>query len=181
MSKILFQLSGSIAAYKACFVISRLVQEGHELEIACTPGALEFIGAATLEGLTGKPVFANVFQDGRKMDHIHLAQWADLAILCPATAGTINRLAAGFAEDAVGTLFLAWDLRKPYLVAPAMNQQMWAHPATRSGLERLTSWGVRVLGTGEGRQACGDVGPGRLLEPEQILEQVREAVGSNER
>lgn len=171
-SKVLFQLSGSIACYKACSVISRLVQDGHEVQTACTAGALQFIGAATLEGLTGKPVFSEVFEHGRMMDHIYLSKWADLAIVCPATADLINRLAAGVANDAVGSLFLAYDLKKPYLVAPAMNQQMWQHPATKASLEKLESWGVQVLPTGDGYQACGDVGPGRLLEPDQIYAQI---------
>lgn len=174
--KILFQLSGSIAAYKACSVISRLVQDGFEVRTACTPGALKFIGAATLEGLTGHPVFSDAFEHGRMMDHIHLAQWADLAILAPASANTINRLAAGLGGDAVGSLFLAYDLKKPYLVAPAMNQAMIRHPATQASFEKLRGWGVRILPTDEGHQACGDTGPGRLLEPEKILHAIRQAL-----
>lgn len=175
-SKILFQLSGSIAAFKACAVISRLVQEGHEVQTACTRNALQFIGPATLEGLTGKPVFSDAFEHGRMMDHIHLAKWADLAILCPATANSINRLASGGEGDAIGSLFLAFDLKKPYLIAPAMNQQMFAHPATRESLARLKDWGVRILDTEHGHQACGDVGPGRLLEPEKIHAEILKAL-----
>ncbi|MCM2279696.1 MAG: flavoprotein [Oligoflexia bacterium] len=175
-SKILFQLSGSIACYKACQVISRLVQDGHEVQPVCTQGALRFIGAATLEGLTGKPVFSDTFTSGRMLDHVNLAKWADLAILCPASADVINRLAVGNASDCVGSLFLAWDLKKPYLVAPAMNQQMMAHPATQESLSKLASWKVHILGTGSGYQACGDIGPGRLLEPEQLLEAIRKAI-----
>lgn len=171
--KILFQLSGSIACYKACFAISRLVQDGYEVRTACTANALKFVGAATLEGLTGHPVFANTFESGRAMDHIQLAKWADLAIVCPATANTINALSAGLAQDAIGSLFLAYDLSKPYLVAPAMNQEMYRHPATRASIERLQGWGVRVLSTAEGHQACGDIGPGRLLEPDQICSEIR--------
>jgi phosphopantothenoylcysteine synthetase/decarboxylase len=170
MSKILFQLSGSIAAYKACAAISKLVQAGHEVQTAASKGALEFIGSATLEGLTGKPVFSDVFEHGRAMDHIWLARWADLAIVCPASASLINRLAAGVGDDALSTLFLCYELQsKPYLLAPAMNHQMLAHPATRASLEKLQSWGVKVLGTGSGHQACGEVGEGRLLEPEEIV------------
>jgi phosphopantothenoylcysteine synthetase/decarboxylase len=170
MSKILVQLSGSIAAYKSCDLISKLVQAGHEVKTVATKGALEFVGAATLEGLSGHPVFHDIYEEGRMMDHIHLAKWADLAILAPASANTLNRLAQGLANDVVGTLFLAWDLKKkPYLVAPAMNQQMIDHPATREALGKLESWGVHVLPSGDGHQACGDTGLGRLLEPEQIL------------
>lgn len=175
-SKILFQLSGSIAAYKACFVISRLVQDGHEVQTVATSAALEFVGPATLEGLTGKPVFTDVHEAGRMMDHIHLAKWADFAIVCPASANTINRLAAGLADDPIGALFLAYDLKKPYVIAPAMNRQMFAHPATQAALAKLESFGARILPTAEGHQACGDEGTGRLLEPEQILEAIRKGL-----
>jgi phosphopantothenoylcysteine decarboxylase/phosphopantothenate--cysteine ligase len=179
-SKILFQLTGSIAAYKACHVISRLVQEGHEVEVACTANALEFIGPATLEGLTGRPIFRDTYQPGRQMDHVHLAKWADLAIVCPATAATLNRLAQGLGDDVIGTLFLAYDLRtKPYLVAPAMNQEMMRHPAVEASLARLREWSVRVLPTESGYQACGDVGPGRLLRPDRIFEEIQAALAES--
>lgn len=173
--RILFQLSGSIAAYKSCFAISRLVQDGFEVRVACTPNALRFVGAATLEGLTGQPVFSDAYDPGRMMDHIHLARWAELSILAPASASTLNRLAAGLGDDAVGSLFLAHDLRRqPYWVAPAMNHQMWAHPATQASVARLREWGVRVLEPGEGHQACGETGAGRMMEPEAILAAVKE-------
>ncbi len=178
MSRVLFQLTGSIAAYKACHVISRLVQAGHEVQTVASRGALEFVGAATLEGLSGKPVFSDVFEAGRAMDHIHLARWADLAIVCPASASSINRLASGLADDVIGTLFLAYELgKKPYLLAPAMNHQMMAHPATRASLEKLSSWGVEVLETGRGNQACGETGEGRLLEPDELLALVTARLG----
>jgi phosphopantothenoylcysteine decarboxylase/phosphopantothenate--cysteine ligase len=170
---VLFQLSGSIACYKACGLISKLVQNGFEVQTVATPWALEFIGRATLEGLTGKPVFTDLFEVSRAMDHISLAKWADLSLVCPATASTINKLAQGIAEDVIGTLFLSYDLKhKPYWVAPAMNQQMMRHPATQASLERLESWGVRILSPNAGHQACGDEGPGRLQEPDQMYSTV---------
>ena len=173
-SKILYQLSGSIAAYKACSVISALIQEGHEVRIACTPSALQFVGKATLEGLTGYPVYDQIFEERRAMDHIQLARWADLAVLAPATATSIARLANGLGEDAVSCLFLAWEVgQRPYLVAPAMNHAMYSHPATQGHLKTLSSWGVRVLPVGEGHQACGETGAGRFLEPEQLLAEIR--------
>jgi phosphopantothenoylcysteine synthetase/decarboxylase len=175
-SKILFQLSGSIAAYKACFVISRLIQDGHEVQTVASKGALEFIGKATLEGLTSKPVFSDLYEPNRMMDHIHLSKWADLAIVCPASANTIGRLAAGLSDDPIGALFLSYDLEKPYLVVPAMNQQMFRHPAVQASLGKLESYGVKVLPTDEGHQACGDQGPGRLMEPEKILEAIRKCL-----
>lgn len=167
--RVLFQLSGSIAAYKACLVISRLVQDGHEVRTAVTRGALEFIGPSTLEGLTGSPVLSDIHESGRRMDHIELARWADVAVLCPASANTLNRLASGLADDAVGALFLAYELsKKPYLIAPAMNHQMWNHPVTQESVARLVRFGATLLPVGEGRQACGETGPGRMLEPEAL-------------
>jgi phosphopantothenoylcysteine decarboxylase/phosphopantothenate--cysteine ligase len=172
--KILFQFTGSIAAFKACALLSRLVKEGHEVQTVATRGALEFVGKATLEGLSGKPVFSDLYEPGRQMDHIHLAKWADLALVCPASASAINRLSAGLGEDALGTLFLAWDLKKPYWVAPAMNSRMLAHPATQASLGKLESYGVKILPTAAGDLACGDVGEGRLLEPEALYSELKQ-------
>ncbi len=168
-ARILFNLSGSIACYKACEVVSQLVQKDCEVKIACTPAALNFVGRATLEGLTGQPVFDGLFTPGAAMEHINLNKWADLCVLCPATADVLNKMAAGLGDDAVTALFLAFDFKKPYLVAPAMNQAMWAHPATKRSLETLRGWGVDVIAPGTGRQACGDVGQGRMAEPEDVL------------
>ena len=175
-AKILFELSGSIAAWKACAVISRLAQEGHEVQTIATSAALQFIGPATLEGLTGRPVRSDMWDRGTAMDHINLVKWADLVVLCPATANTINRLAAGLADDLVGALFLAHDWEKPYLLAPAMNPAMWAHPATRVGVATLRGWGVKILPVARGRLACGDEGEGRMIEPDEILLAIRESL-----
>jgi len=175
-SKILFKFSGSIACYKACQLVSRLVQDGHEVQVVATKSALEFIGASTLEGLTGKPVLCDTFERGRQMSHINMVKWADLTILCPATANTLNKMARGIGDDLVSSLFLAHDFGKPYLVAPAMNTNMYRHPATREGIERLTAWGVKVLPTASGMLACGDVGEGKLLDPDLILREVRRSL-----
>ncbi|MGH8018802.1 MAG: phosphopantothenoylcysteine decarboxylase [Opitutaceae bacterium] len=172
-SKILFELSGSIAAWKACAVISRLVQDGHEVQTVATPAALRFVGAATLEGLTGRPVRSDLWEAGAAMEHINLVKWADLVVLCPATANTINRLAAGTGDDLLSTLFLAHDWKKPFLLAPAMNPAMWAHPATRASVERLRGWGIEVLPVARGRMACGDEGEGRLIEADDVLAAIR--------
>src|SRR5580704_17468524 len=126
---VLFCLTGSIAGYKACTVISRLAQAGVTVQTVATPAALRFVGRATLEGLSGRPVFSDLWEEGRALDHIELARAADLALVCPATAGAINRLAAGLADDPPGALFLAWELpQKPWWIAPAMNARMWSHP-----------------------------------------------------
>jgi phosphopantothenoylcysteine decarboxylase / phosphopantothenate---cysteine ligase len=170
MPEVLFQLSGSIAAYKACHVVSRLVQAGCMVQTVATPAALQFVGAATLEGLTGRPVATDTFASGSLMDHIHLVRRADLVVLCPATANTINRLGAGIADDLIGTMFLAHDFRVPYVVVPAMNAAMYDHPATRLAVDRLRGWGVEFIDPSAGSLACGEIGPGRLAEPDDILD-----------
>jgi phosphopantothenoylcysteine decarboxylase/phosphopantothenate--cysteine ligase len=168
--KILFQLSGSIACFKACSVISRLVQNDFEVEVVATKSALEFVGRATLEGLTGRRTHVEMFEPGSYMNHIDLMKWADLVILCPATANTISKLANGIGDDLLTSLFLAHDFKKPYLVSPAMNVKMYEHPALKESLSKLKAWGVQVLETGTGALACGDVGEGRLLEPDVIYD-----------
>lgn len=172
--KILFKISGSIAAYKSAYLISKLVQNGCEVQTVATESALEFIGKATLEGLTGKQVITDTFVSGGMMSHINLVKWADLTILAPATANTINKLAAGIGDNILTSLFLAHTWEKPYLIAPAMNMWMFDHPATKSSLEKLKSWGVEILPTGEGYLACGDMGKGKLLEPDLIFNRIEE-------
>ncbi len=167
--RILFQLTGSIACFKACELVSRLAKRGIAVQTVASAAALRFVGAATLEGLTGRPPFTDLYEAGRTMDHIRLARWADAALLCPATASAMNRLAAGLAEDAIGALFLAWELdRKPYLLAPAMNATMWDHPATRASREKLAGFGARLLPVGSGALGCGEQGEGRLLEVDEL-------------
>ncbi len=172
-TKILFQLSGSIACFKACSVISALVKGGYEVQVVATPSALEFVGPATLEGLTGRRVRSEIFQQGEYMAHIHLMNWADLIILCPATANTLSKLANGIGDDLVSTLFLAYDFKKPYLVVPAMNTKMYLHPSTQNSLKILKSWQLEILETESGVLACGEEGLGRLLEPEQIMKAIQ--------
>lgn len=175
-SNILFVLTGSIAGFKACEVVSQLVQRGHRVRTVATPAALRFVGPATLEGLTGSPVLTDMFAPGVALDHINLTRWADLVLVCPATANTLNRLAAGLADDLAGALFLAHDRRKPWLIAPAMNPAMWSHPATVAAVNQLHGWGVRFLPVGEGRTACGETGKGRLAEPAEIVTAVEAAL-----
>ncbi len=166
--RIVFSLTGSIACFKACALISRLVREGNEVKTACTPSALKFIGPSTLEGLTGKPVYADMFESRQNIEHVSLSKWMDIAIVCPATANIIGKMAAGVGDDCVSTLFLAHDFSKPFLVVPAMNVNMWKHPSTRSSVETLRGWGVNVMPASSGRQACGDEGEGRMPEPDDI-------------
>ncbi len=172
--KVLVKITGSIAAYKTCQVISRLVQTGFEVEVAMTSAALKFVGAATIEGLTGRAIHTDLYESGRAMGHIHLIRWADLILLCPATASSLNKMASGLGDDLVSTLFLAHDFKKPYVVAPAMNSQMLAHPTTQNSLQLLSSWGLKILGTASGSLACGETGDGRLVDPEKIYGHVIE-------
>ncbi len=175
-SNLLVILTGSIAAYKACEAISQLARHGHRVRTVATEAALQFVGTATLEGLTGEPVRSGLFTPGEALDHIALTRWADLVLVCPATANTINRLAAGLADDLPGALFLAHDRAKPWLIAPAMNPAMWAHPATTAAVARLRDWGVKFLPVAAGRTACGEVGEGRLTEPAEIVAAVEAAL-----
>jgi phosphopantothenoylcysteine decarboxylase/phosphopantothenate--cysteine ligase len=174
--RVLLQVTGSIAAFKAAALASLLVDGGVEVQCVTSEGARQFIGDTTFEGLTGRPVLGDVFERGRAHDHIHLADWADLLLLYPASANHIARLRAGLADDLIGCLFLANNFRTPYWIAPAMNSNMLAHPAIAEALSVLEGWGARILPTGEGRLACGEVGYGRLLEPERTAELVREAL-----
>ncbi|MCK5375439.1 MAG: flavoprotein [Acidobacteria bacterium] len=176
-NNILLQISGSIAAFKAAALASLLVDGGFEVQCVATEDGLRFIGEPTMEGLTGKPVLTDMFEPGRALDHISLVDWADLMLLYPATANRMTRLRAGLADDLIGALFLADNFRKPYWIAPAMNSNMFAHPAVKEAAATLETWGCRILPTGQGRLACGTVGYGRLLEPEETLSLIREALG----
>lgn len=174
---ILFILTGSIACFKACELISQLVQKGFLVKTVVTPSALQFIGPATLEGLTGEPVFTNNFESGKMMSHIDLTRWADLILVCPATASVINSLASGHG-DIVVDLFLSNNFQKPFWVAPAMNTQMLAHPATQESLAKIRSWGTFIFDTDAGNLACGEKGSGRLISPAIILDKILSFFGA---
>lgn len=177
--KILIKITGSIAAYKSAYLISKLVQAGFEVEVAATSSALKFIGQATIEGLTHRPVYTDSFEPGRMMSHIDLAKWADLTIVVPADANTINKFANGIADNLITSLFLAHDREKPYLIAPAMNTAMFTHPATQVSLNKLSEWGINILPTDEGYLACGDEGEGKLLDPDLIFGYIGSRLNSN--
>lgn len=175
-SKLLFIVTGSIAAYKACEVISHLVQGGTEVRVVATRAALNFVGPATLESLTGAAPLCDTFAPGSALEHIALTRWADAVIVCPATANTLNRLAAGLGDDLCAALFLAHDRSKPWIMFPAMNPRMWTHPATVAAVERLRAWGIRIVDPSSGPTACGESGPGRLPEPSSILSAIGAAL-----
>jgi phosphopantothenoylcysteine decarboxylase / phosphopantothenate---cysteine ligase len=168
--RILLGVTGGIAAYKAAELTRLLRGEGAEVRVVMTAAAREFVAPLTFQALSGNPVRSDLFDPAHEaaMGHIELARWAELVLIAPASADVIARLAAGLADDLLTTLCLAADC--PLAVAPAMNQAMWRHPATQDNVARLAARGVLVWGPAEGAQACGDTGPGRLLEPAELLE-----------
>lgn len=168
--KILLGVSGGIAAYKAADLVRLLKKEGAEVQVVMTEAAMAFVTPLTFQALSGTPVHTQLLdeQAPSAMGHIALARWPDLVVIAPASANALARLAHGFASDLLSTLCLA--TRAPLWVAPAMNEVMWQHPATQANLKVLQTRDVRVLGPSEGPQACGDSGPGRMLEPHEIME-----------
>ena len=166
-------LSGSIAAYKACELASMLVKAGHAVQTVATEGALRFVGVASLEGLTDRSVYTDLWAPRESKTHISLRKWADLFVFYPATANRINQLAAGLAPDLIGATFLANNFEKPFWIAPAMNTNMLRHPATQESIARLETWGCRMIWGDPGRLACGDVGLGRLAEASQVFELIQ--------
>lgn len=135
--------------------------------------SLEFVGTATVEGLTGQAPITDMYQAGNVMDHINLVRWASLIIAVPATAHFINKISAGLGDDLLTTLFLAHDFEKPFLIAPAMNTKMYLHPATQDSIQKLRKMPlIEILETASGVLACGEVGSGRLLEPDLIYSEI---------
>lgn len=166
---ILFQVSGSIACYKSCDLVSKLVGQGHNVKCVMTEDAVKFIGPVVFEGLTGNKVFRSIYEEGRMMDHIHLNEWADLVITHPATANTINSMAAGVASNIISNLYLSFPFNKSHILFPAMNHKMLNHPTTKKSLESLKEHGLIIAPTSEGNLACGETGHGRLLETTESL------------
>lgn len=168
--RLILGVSGGIAAYKAVDLVRRLRERGAEVQVVMTASAQRFVGEATFQAVSGRPVRSSLWDAAAEaaMGHIELARWATRILVAPASANTIARLALGLADDLLGTVCLA--SAAPLAIAPAMNQQMWAHPALAEHLRSLRARGVDVLGPASGTQACGDVGPGRMLEPAEIVE-----------
>lgn len=167
--RVLLGIGGGIAAYKSAELARRLQDAGAEVRVVMTDAALHFIGAPTLQALTGHPVRTSLWDEGAEaaMSHIELARWAQRIVVAPATADLVARLAHGLADDLLATVCLA--SAAPLAIAPAMNQQMWAHAAVRANIATLRQRGVAIFGPGSGEQACGDVGPGRMMEPDDIV------------
>lgn len=167
---LLLGLTGGIAAYKSAELVRLLVKRGVEVQVVMTEAAQRFITPATLQALSHKRVLTDLWHDDATgaMPHIALSRQADAILIAPASADFIARLAHGLADDLLATLCLARDC--PLLIAPAMNRQMWENPATQRNVEQLRADGITLLGPDSGDQACGETGPGRMLEPAAILD-----------
>ena len=169
--RIVLGVTGGIAAYKAAELARLLVKQGVEVQVAMTEGAAHFITPTTMQALTGKPVLTSQWDEsGNGMAHINLSRSADAILVAPATADFIAKLAHGMADDLLSTMCLARNC--PLLIAPAMNRQMWEHPATQRNIAQLRADGVTILGPDKGVQACGEEGAGRMLEAEQLAQAI---------
>ncbi|HWR97484.1 MAG TPA: bifunctional phosphopantothenoylcysteine decarboxylase/phosphopantothenate--cysteine ligase CoaBC, partial [Candidatus Methanoperedens sp.] len=176
--RILLVVTGGIAAYKAVELLRLLRQDGAAVTVVMTANAKRFVGAATFQALSGRPVADDLwtFSPGLPIEHLALARETELVIVAPATANTLAKMAAGLADDLATTLLLA--VVAPVLVAPAMNTRMLEHPATRENLATLAARGVRIVPVESGALAAEEAGPGRLASPETILRRVRELLGA---
>ncbi len=171
--QIVLGVSGGIAAYKSAELVRLLKGAAARVRVVMTPAAREFVGARTFQALSGEPVWCEWGDDRTAMEHIELARWADRVLVAPATADTLARLAQGRADDLLAAVCLASE--RPLAVAPAMNQAMWRNPATVDNVGLLRRRGVEVWGPAEGEQACGEVGPGRMLEPAELVRRLSDS------
>lgn len=173
--RIILAISAGIAAYKAPLVVRALTAAGADVQVVLSANAHHFVSPTSLQAVSGRPVRQSLWDEQAEaaMGHIELARWADIVIVAPATANTIAHLAHGFAHDLVTTLCLATEA--PVFVAPAMNQQMYQHKATTANLASLREYGYELIGPDSGEQACGEVGPGRMTEPEEIVQVIQGA------
>lgn len=170
--RILLGISGGIAAYKVPILVRQLTTLGAEVRVVMTEAAQAFVTKTTLQALSGHPVRDTCFDEAHEqaMGHIELARWADLLLVAPASAHILARLALGLADDLLSTLALA--TRAPLMIAPSMNPQMWDHPSVQAHVTALQARGITVLPTAHGPHACGEIGPGRMIEPEAIIEHI---------
>lgn len=176
MARITLAVTGSISAYKAADLVSQLTKAGHEVSVLMTEAATKFITPLTLQALSKKPVQTDVMveEDPSSIKHIDIAKATDLFIVAPASATSIAKLAYGFADNMVTSVALALPVATPKLIAPAMNTNMYLHPATQENLKKLEGYGFREIEPRKALLACGDVGTGALATIETILEKVNE-------
>ena len=165
--RVVVGVSGSIAAYKAPFVVRRLRQAGHEVRVVATDAALRFIGAPALAAVAGRPVSSGIFDDPAAVEHVAVGEWADLVVVAPASADLLARVASGRADDLLTATILTTTA--PVVLAPAMHTQMWANPATRENVATLQRRGLSIIHPDSGRLTGADSGEGRLPDPERIV------------
>mgnify|MGYP003407508321 FL=1 len=178
--KIVLGITGSIAAYKACYIIRGLIKKGAEVQVVITPAGKEFITPITLSALTSKPVISEFFaqRDGTWNSHVDLGLWADAMLIAPATASTIGKMANGVADNMLITTYLS--AKAPVFVAPAMDLDMFAHPSTQKNLDTLRSYGNHIIEPASGELASHLVGKGRMEEPDNIIRHLEEYFASKE-
>lgn len=178
MSRVLVGVGASAACFKAVAVCSALTQQGHSVQAVLTRHAARLVTPLQFSAVTGVKALCDEWEpaDPSGMDHISLARAADLLLVCPASAGLIGSLAHGLAGDLLGSLALALEAGKPRLLAPAMNPEMWAHPAVRRNAATLRGDGWTIIGPADGPTACGERGAGRMSEPDEICAAVRAAL-----
>ncbi len=174
---VLLGVCGGIAAYKAIDLASKLTAAGAKVFTIMTANACELVGPKSFEAITNNPVFTNMWEKKAQYNigHVHLAEQADLFVVAPATANIIGKMTNGICDDMLSTsLCVGW---KKVLMAPAMNHNMWSNPAVKFNVNALKEMGVEFIGPGEGRLACGDIGPGRMAEPAEIIERIGKILG----
>ena len=171
--RIVLGISGGIAAYKSATIASRLVQAGALVDVVMTESAQKFISALSFQSLTHRQVYSDIFHlpPNENIPHIDLSHNIDALLIAPATANTIAKMAYGIADNLLTAVALATD--KAILIAPAMEGDMWAHPATQRNMAQLRSWGVSEVGPAEGRLASGRMGQGRMSEPDEIVDALK--------
>ena len=171
--RVIVGITGGIAAYKAPQLVRLLKKQGHEVQCVATRHALEFVTPLTLETVSGNRLYSELFApvNDHSTEHIALKDWGDIMVVAPATANCIGKLASGIADDALSTLLLAFS-HKPLYLAPAMNTDMWEHPAVQQNLATLKARGVNIIAPAEGELACGATGAGRMAEPEEIIQAI---------
>ncbi|MGQ9577038.1 MAG: bifunctional phosphopantothenoylcysteine decarboxylase/phosphopantothenate--cysteine ligase CoaBC [Candidatus Aminicenantales bacterium] len=181
MAKVAVGVSSSVAIYKACDLVRRLQEKGHQVQVIMTKNATKFISPRLFAALTGKPVLCDLWKTGEpgKIEHISLAGETELLIIAPATANLIAKIASGLADDFLSTFFLA--VRCPVIVAPAMNEAMYLHPRTQANLEVLRNQGIQICEPERGSLACGEEGLGRLASVERILEMAEAELGISQK
>jgi len=181
-ARVIVGITGGIAVYKTCWLVSRLAQAGADVTVAMTDAATKFVTPLTFQALSARPVYTSTWQHVESQDpqHISLARAAHLAIVAPCTMDAMAKLAGGHTDDVVTLILSAIDRSKtPVLLAPAMNEVMWSQPSTQRNAAQLQADGFELIGPADGWQACRAVGPGRMVEPEELLRVVTERITAN--